>query len=112
MARVSSNSWRAVTASDAGADASGVESAARHWEIAYRGFGDAWYRLGWSEGTSAASALQAWVEDDGRTVLRGTYGVRLPNEGDWQLFRIDQSGAVRPSEPSVDGEPRAGEGSG
>ena len=99
-------------ASDARADASRVESAARHWEIAHRGFGDAWYRLGWSEGSSAESALQAWVEDDGRTVLRGTYGVRLPNEGDWQLFRIDQSGAVRPSEPSVDGEPRAGEGSG
>jgi hypothetical protein len=88
-----------------------VENGARHWEIAYRGFGDAWYRLGWSEGKSASSALQAWVEDDAHAVLRGTYGVRLPGEPEWQLYRIDPRGTVHPSEPGLDHEPSAGESS-
>jgi hypothetical protein len=43
--RASSDPWRAVTGADGGADDSGVESAAGHWEIAYRGFGEAWSRL-------------------------------------------------------------------
>jgi hypothetical protein len=111
VARASSKAPPPVTASRAAADGSGVEGAARHWEIAYRGFGDAWYRLGWSEGTSAASALSAWVEAEGRRVLRGTYGVRLPGEADWELYRIDPSGAVHRSEPGFDDEPSAGAGS-
>jgi hypothetical protein len=106
-ARASSNRPPAVTASRRRADGSGVENGARHWEIAYRGFGDAWYRLGWSEGKSAESALQSWVEDGAHAVLRGTYGVRLPGESEWQLFRIDPSGAVYPGEPGLDHEPSA-----
>jgi hypothetical protein len=97
--------------SDARADASRVESAARHWEIAHRGFGDAWYRLGWSEGSSAESALRAWVEDEVRMALSGTYGVRSPSEVDWQRFRVDRSGAVYPANPSAEDELEAGEGS-
>src|SRR5436305_1673180 len=100
MGHASSNPWRAVTSSDARADASRVESAARHWEIAHKGFGDAWYRLGWSEGSTAASSLRAWVEDGGRTALRGTYGVPSPGEVDWELFRVDESGAVHPADPT------------
>jgi hypothetical protein len=111
VARASSEPASQVTAFRAAADGSGVENGARHWEIAYRGFGDAWYRLGWSEGKSAESALRAWVEDGAHAVLRGTYGVRLPGESEWQLFRIDPTGAVHPSEPGFDHEPSAGEGS-
>lgn len=99
-------------ASDARADASRVESAASHWEIAHRGFGDAWYRLGWSEGSSAESALQAWVEDEVRMALSGTYGVRSPGGVDWQRFRVDRSGAVYPADPYAEDELEAGEGSG
>lgn len=99
-------------ASDARADASCVESAARHWEIAHRGFGDAWYRLGWSEGSTTASALQAWVEDEAHMTLRGTYGLRSPGEVDWEVFRVDRSGAVYPADPSAEDELEAGERSG
>jgi hypothetical protein len=89
-----------------------VENAARHWEIAHRGFGDAWYRLGWSEGSSAASALQAWVEDEVRMGLSGTYGVRSPGEVDWELFRVDESGAVYAADPIPEDELEEAEGSG
>jgi hypothetical protein len=112
VSRASSNGFRTVTPWDAIAHASRVESAARRWEIAHRGFGDAWYRLGWSEGATATSALQAWIEDDGRTILRGTYGVRSPSGPGWQLFRVDQSGTVYPSDVRVKGELEAADGSG
>lgn len=98
--------WEAI------AEASRVESAARRWEIAHRGFGDAWYRLGWGEGPTATSALQGWIEDEGWTILRGTYGVRSPREADWQPFRVDQSGAVYPADPSIEAERKGANGSG
>ena len=99
-------------ASYAASDASRVKGAATHWEIAHRGFGDAWYRLGWSEGSTAESALQAWVEDEGCAVLRGTYGVRSPGEDAWRLFRVDQGGAIHASDPGAEGDLEAAEGSG
>ena len=82
------------------ADASAVESGpATHWEIAYRGFGDCWYRVGVSEGRTPASALKAWL-DAGRAVRAGTHGVRLPNEVEWQPFRVSANGDVSPVDRS------------
>jgi hypothetical protein len=112
VSRVSSNGFRAVAPWDAIAHASRVEGAARRWEVAHRGFGDAWYRLGWSEGPTPTSALQAWIEDGGWTILRGTYGVRSPSEADWQPFRVDQSGAVYPAARSIEDKREAANGSG
>jgi hypothetical protein len=97
---------------DAIADAGRVESGARRWEIAHRGFADTWYRVGWSEGPTATSALQAWIEDEGWTMLRGTCGVRSPSEADWQPFRVDQSGAVSPAGLSIEAGHRGANGSG
>ena len=89
--RVTSNPFPARTAAD--------------WEIAYQGFGGAWYRLGWSKGETAASALRAWVEDEGRR--RETYGVRSPGEVEWEPFLVDPAGAVYPTVSSVEDELRA-----
>ena len=107
MARASSDPWRAVTTPDGGADDRGMESVARHWEIAYRGFGEAWYRLGWSEGRTAASALRAWIEEGAR--MRGTYGLRSASDGEWEPFLVDRGGAVYPAASSVKDELDAGE---
>jgi hypothetical protein len=94
MGRVSSNPFRVITAAD--------------WEIAYRGFGGAWYRLGWRKGPTAASALRAWVEDEGR--LCETYGVRSPGEVDWKPFLVDRDWAVYPADSSVKDELKAAAG--
>ena len=83
-------------AAGARADAEEQDSGpARHWEIAYQGFGDCWYRLGVSEGRTPGSALRAWVAA-GRTVRAGTHGVRLPTEVEWRPFRVSASGNVSP----------------
>jgi hypothetical protein len=83
-------------AAGARADAEELDSGpARHWEIAYQGFGDCWYRLGVSEGRTPGSALRAWVAA-GRTVRAGTHGVRLPTEVEWRPFRVSASGNVSP----------------
>ena len=54
----------------------------------------------------------SWVEDEARMTLRGTYGLRSPGEVDWEVFRVDRSGAVYPADPSAEDELEAGEGSG
>jgi hypothetical protein len=94
MGRVSSSPFPAKTAAD--------------WEIAYQGFGGAWYRLGWSKGETAASALRAWVEEKGRRCK--TYGVRSPGEVEWEPFLVDRGGAVDPADSSVKDELRAAAG--
>jgi hypothetical protein len=93
------------------ADARRVESCARHWEIAYRGFGHAWYRLGWSEGQTAVTALQAWIDERGRRVPRGTFGLRSATGDDWEVFRVDPRGAVSMADRSLEDEWEASEDS-
>jgi hypothetical protein len=85
-------------------DAREVDSGpARHWEIAYQGFGDCWYRLGVSEGRTPASALKAWLEAE-HSVRAGTHGVRLPTEVEWQPFRVSPSGDVSPIDTGGEGD--------
>jgi hypothetical protein len=93
------------------ADAEELDSGpARHWEIAYQGFGDCWYRLGVSEGRTPGSALRAWV-DAGRSVRAGTHGVHLPTEVEWRPFRISPSGDVSPIDWSGEDDVGAAGGS-
>ena len=92
--------------------ASHVEAPSKCWEIAHQGFGNGWYRLGLSEGPTFTGALQSWVEEEGRQVLPGAYGVRSPDEVAWKPFRVDQSGTVYPIDPSAEDDLTAAEHSG
>jgi hypothetical protein len=69
-----------------------VSSAINQWEIAERGFGDGWYRIGKCEASKPRSALESWLE--GRIRRPGVYGVRSSREAAWQPFRLDASGAL------------------
>jgi hypothetical protein len=81
-------------------DASRVKAPSKYWEIVHQGFGDGWYRLGMSEGPTLTGALQSWVEEEGRQILPGAYGVRSPDEVAWKPFRVDQSGTIYPIDPT------------
>ena len=95
MEHASSDPWREAAAR---ADTS---PAAKRWEIAQRGFGDAWYRLGTSRGRTPVAALKSWVDAE-RSARPGIYGVRSPNAVVWQPFRVGQSGTVGWIDPSAE----------
>ena len=69
------------------------------WQIAERGFGDGWYRIGSSEGSEPAATLKSWLEKSAGHPSPGTYGVRAPGHEKWQPFRVDASGTVHEAVP-------------